>query len=481
MEYEVVIGLEVHVQFNTATKIFCGCSTEFGAAPNTHVCEVCMGQPGVLPVLNKGVLDRAVKAGLALNCGISGYSKFDRKNYFYPDLPKGYQISQFDYPICGKGYLDIDLPDGSTKRVGITRAHMEEDAGKLVHTEGAAYSLVDLNRAGVPLLEIVSEPDMRSSDEAFAYLKSLRNIMKYIGVSDVNLEEGSLRCDANISIRPRGETKLGTKVEIKNMNSFNGVKKAIEHEIERQIYAKESGEKIVQETRLYDAAQNKTFPMRSKEEANDYRYFPEPDLPPVCVTGEQIEAVRKTLPELPRDKMLRFEKDYKITRQDAITLTDDIDLAAYFEKCLETFKGEPKKAANWIQAEVMAVLNELSMTIAEYAEKIMPAADVAELLTCVDDGTITGKMAKDVYASMVDTKKSAKTIIAEKGLKQVSDTGELEKVIDKIIADNPGEVEKYRSGKKNVIGFFVGQAMKETKGQANPKMLNELLTKKLDG
>jgi aspartyl-tRNA(Asn)/glutamyl-tRNA(Gln) amidotransferase subunit B len=480
MEYEAVIGLEVHVQLNTATKIFCSCSTEFGAAPNSHVCEICMGQPGVLPVLNREALDKAVKAGLSLNCGISDYSKFDRKNYFYPDLPKGYQISQFDYPICGKGYLDIDLSDGSTKRVGITRAHLEEDAGKLVHTEGAGYSLVDLNRAGVPLLEIVSEPDMRSSEEAFHYLKSLRNIMKYIGVSDVNLEEGSLRCDANISIRPKGDDKLGTKVEVKNMNSFNGVRKAIDHEIERQIFAAENGERIVQETRLYDAAANKTHPMRSKEEANDYRYFPEPDLPPVCVTPEEIDNIRKTLPELPREKMRRFEKDYNITRQDAITLTDDFDLAAYFEECLKGYKGEPKKAANWIQAEVMAVLNELSMGITEYAAKMMPATQIAELLNFVEDGTITGKMAKDVYAAMVDTKKTAKQVIDEKGLKQVSDSGELEKVVDKVINDNPGEVEKYRSGKKNVIGFFVGQIMKETRGQANPKMVNDILTKKLD-
>jgi aspartyl-tRNA(Asn)/glutamyl-tRNA(Gln) amidotransferase subunit B len=480
MEYEAVIGLEVHVQLNTATKIFCNCSTEFGAAPNSHVCEICMGQPGVLPVLNREALGKAVKAGLALNCGISDYSKFDRKNYFYPDLPKGYQISQFDYPICGTGYLDIDLPDGTTKHVGITRAHLEEDAGKLVHTEGAAYSLVDLNRAGVPLLEIVSEPDMRSSEEAFHYLKSLRNIMKYIGVSDVNLEEGSLRCDANISIRPKGETKLGTKVEVKNMNSFNGVRKAIDHEIERQIFAAGNGERIVQETRLYDAAANKTHPMRSKEEANDYRYFPEPDLPPVCVTASEIDTIRKTLPELPREKMRRFEADYKITRQDAITLTDDFELAAYFEECLKGYKGEPKKAANWIQAEVMAILNELSMGITEYAAKIMPPAQITELLNFVEDGTITGKMAKDVFAAMVDTKKTAKQVIDEKGLKQVSDSVELEKVVDKVINDNPAEVEKYRAGKKNVIGFFVGQIMKDTKGQANPKMVNEILTKKLD-
>lgn len=481
MEYEVVIGLEVHVQFNTNTKIFCSCSTAFGAAPNSHVCPICMGQPGVLPVLNEGVLDRAVKAGLALNCSISNYSKFDRKNYFYPDLPKGYQISQFDLPIAKEGYIDIDMEDGAVKRIGITRAHMEEDAGKNVHVEGAPHSLVDLNRAGVPLLEIVSEPDMRSSEEAFLYLKSLRNVMKYIGVSDVNMEEGSLRCDANISIRPFGQKELGTKVEIKNMNSFNGVKKAIEYEVERQAYAKQTGERIVQETRLFDAKQNKTFPMRGKEEANDYRYFPEPDLPPIRLETERIESIRKSLPELPRDKKMRFVKDYKITLQDADTITDDPDLSNFFEATLKGLKAEPKKAANWIQAEVMGILNQLSMDINEYTQKVMKPQAITELLNLIEDGTITGKMAKDLFAEMVDSKKSASELVESKGLKAMSNTGELEAIVGKVLAANPGEVEKYRSGKTNVIGFFVGQIMKETKGQANPKLVNEILTKQLNG
>lgn len=479
MDYEAVIGLEVHVQLNTKSKIFCGCSTDFGAPPNTHVCPVCSGQPGVLPVLNEEVLNKAILAGLAINAEISEYSKFDRKNYFYPDLPKGYQISQFDYPIVNKGYVDIDFPDGSIKTVGITRIHMEEDAGKLVHTEGAPHSSVDLNRACVPLLEIVSEPDMRSAEEAYLYLRSLRNTMKYLDVSDVNLEEGSMRCDANISVRPVGQKELGTKVEVKNMNSFNGVRKAIEYEIERQIFAVENGETIYQETRLFDSKQNKTFPMRSKEEANDYRYFPEPDLPPVIVSKEKIEEIRKQLPELPREKKLRFVKEYGITMQDAETLTEQKELADYFEAVLDGLKAEPKKAANWIQSEVMAFLNQLTMDITAFGTSVVPSHRVTELLNFIEDDTISGKIAKDVFAMMVDSGKDAALIIEEKGLKQVSDTGELESVIDQIIADNPKETERYRGGEKKLMGFFVGQVMKATKGKANPQAVNQLLGKKL--
>lgn len=479
MDYETVIGLEVHVQLNTKTKIFCGCSTEFGASPNSHVCPVCMGQPGVLPVLNEEVLNKSIRAGLALNSKISEYSKFDRKNYFYPDLPKGYQVSQFDYPICEGGYIDIDFSDGSVKRIGVTRAHMEEDAGKLVHVEGASYSLVDLNRAGVPLLEIVSEPDMRSSEEAYLYLRSLRTIMKYINISDVNMEEGSLRCDANISIRPVGQKEFGTRVEIKNMNSFNGVRKAIDYEVERQIFAVENGEKITQETRLYDTKQNKTHPMRSKEEANDYRYFPEPDLPPIEVARDIVDKAKTDLPELPRAKKLRFVSEYDLPIQDGETLTDDREIADYFEASIKGYNGKPKKVANWVQSEVMGVLNELSMSIVEFAEIVKPAG-IAELLNFIDDGTISGKIAKEVFAEMVDSKKNAKSIIDAKGLKQVSDSGELESIVDKIIAANPDEVERYKGGKKNLIGFFVGQVMKETRGQANPKMVNDILRKKLD-
>jgi aspartyl-tRNA(Asn)/glutamyl-tRNA(Gln) amidotransferase subunit B len=479
MQYEAVIGLEVHVQLNTKSKIFCGCSTEFGKSPNSQVCPVCLGEPGTLPVLNEEVLKKAIKAGLSLNCTIAEYSKFDRKNYFYPDLPKGYQVSQLDFPICKTGYIDIDFEDGTSKRIGINRAHLEEDAGKLVHTEGSPYSYVDLNRSVMPLLEIVSEPDMRSAEEAYLYLRSLRNIMKYADVSDVNMEEGSMRCDANISIRPAGQKELGTKVEIKNMNSINGVRKAIEHEIERQIFAVENGEKIMQETRLFDVRQNKTFPMRSKEEANDYRYFPEPDLPPLIVQAPYIEEIRKTLPELPREKKNRFIEKYGLSAQDAVTLTDDEKLSDYFEEILKTFKGEPKKASNWIQSEVMAVLNQLSIDITEFASKFIPASGISELLTLIDDGVISGKIGKDVFAEMVDSKQSAKEIVEKKGLKQMSDSGELEAVVDKVINGNPDEVAKYKEGKTNLIGFFVGQVMKETRGQANPKLVNEILRKKL--
>ena len=478
MNYEVVIGLEVHVQLNTKTKIFCSCSTEFGAAPNTHVCPVCMGQPGVLPVLNEAVLEKAILAGFALHGEINRFSKFDRKNYFYPDLPKGYQVSQFDLPIVVGGYVDIDLEDGTEKRIGVTRAHMEEDAGKLVHAEGEAASFVDLNRAGVPLLEIVSEPDMRNAEEAYAYLHAVKKSMKYVGVSDVNMEEGSLRCDANISIRPFGQKEFGTKVEIKNMNSFNGVRKAINYEIERQIFAVENGEKIIQETRLFDAAQNKTFSMRGKEEANDYRYFPEPDLPPIKVSDKQIEDLKRGLPELPRERMLRLMSEYGLSRQDAVTLTEEKDLADYFEEIVKGLKPEAKKASNWMQSEVMAVLNQKGIGADEFAKIVAPKA-VTELLNLIDDGTISGKIAKDVFSEMAKTGKSAGEIIESKGLKQVSDAGELEVVVDKILADNPKEAERYRNGKKKLTGFFVGQVMKATQGKANPKLVNEIIAKKL--
>ncbi len=479
MDYEVVIGLEVHVQLNTKTKIFCSCSTEFGAKPNSHVCPVCMGQPGVLPVLNEEALNKAITAGLAINCEIAAFSKFDRKNYFYPDLPKGYQISQFDFPVAKKGFIEFDMPDGNVKKIGITRAHMEEDAGKLVHTEGQPHSYVDLNRAGVPLLEIVSEPDMRSSVEAFYYLKELKNIMKYIGVSDVNMEEGSLRCDANVSIRPLGQKEFGTKVEVKNMNSFNGVKKAIEYEIERQKEALSEGKTIIQETRLFDAGQNKTFSMRSKEEANDYRYFPEPDLPPIKPDKMKVQKLQKSLPELPRAKKHRFINDYKITLQDAETLTDDNELSDYFEETVKNTKAEPQKAANWILSETNAYINEMKISFSDFKKTYVTPAANAQIISYIADGTISGKMAKEVYSDMVKTKKSAKDIIESKGLKQISDTGELEAVVDRIIAANPAEVEKYKAGNMKVMGFFVGEAMKATKGQANPKAVNEILKKKL--
>jgi len=477
--YEAVIGLEVHVQLNTRTKIFCGCSTEFGAPANTHVCPVCMGQPGVLPVLNEEVLHKAILAGLAINAHIAEFSKFDRKNYFYPDLPKGYQISQYDYPICQKGAIEIVLSDGSTKRIGVTRIHMEEDAGKSIHLEGEPYSAVDLNRAGVPLLEIVSEPDMRSSEEASMYLKELRSIMKYIGVSDVNMEEGSLRCDVNVSVRPVGQKEFGTKVEIKNLNSFTGVKKAIEYEIERQIALLENNEKIIQETRLYDAKQNKTFPMRDKEEANDYRYFPEPDLPPLRISREEVDRIRQELPELPQQKRDRFVKQYGISLADAETLTEEREMADYFEEVVRHTTIEPKKVANWIQSELMAVLNELGWDITRLARERVSTQKLAELMNLIQSGEISGKMAKDVFAEMVDTGESPSVIVEKKGLKQITDTSALEHLIEEILAKNPGEVQRYREGKKNLMGFFVGEVMKATRGQANPKLVNEILQKKL--
>ncbi len=479
MEYEVVIGLEVHVQLNTRTKIFCNCSTEFGKSPNTQVCPVCMGQPGVLPVLNKEVVWKAVKAGLALNGEISKYSKFDRKNYFYPDLPKGYQISQFDLPIMKNGYLDINLSNDETKRIRITRIHMEEDAGKLIHGEGEAISYVDFNRAGVPLLEIVSEPDMRSSEEAYLYLKELRNIMKYIEVSDVNMEEGSLRCDANVSIRKKGETKLGTKVEIKNMNSFSSVRKAIDYEVARQIDVLESGGVIVQETRLYDATENKTFSMRNKEESHDYRYFPEPDLPPIMLDDDYIENVKATIPELPQVKRERFVKEYKLTGDEANLLSEEKDLAFYFEECVRNSKIEPKKISNWIQSEILAILNEKNIDISEFAKEYVSSLKLVELLNLIEDGTISGKIAKQVFEEMVESKKSAKEIVELKNLKQVTDNSEIEKWVMEVIQNNPKEVEKYKQGNEKLLGFFVGEVMKLSKGKANPKAVNEILREKL--
>ncbi len=479
MEYEVVIGLEVHVQLNTRTKIFCNCSTEFGKSPNTQVCPVCMGQPGVLPVLNKEVVWKAVKAGLALNGEISKYSKFDRKNYFYPDLPKGYQISQFDLPIMKNGYLDINLSNDETKRIRITRIHMEEDAGKLIHGEGEAISYVDFNRAGVPLLEIVSEPDMRSSEEAYLYLKELRNIMKYIEVSDVNMEEGSLRCDANVSIRKKGETKLGTKVEIKNMNSFSSVRKAIDYEVARQIDVLESGGVIVQETRLYDATENKTFSMRNKEESHDYRYFPEPDLPPIMLDDDYIENVKATIPELPQAKRERFVKEYKLTGDEANLLSEEKDLAFYFEECVRNSKIEPKKISNWIQSEILAILNEKNIDISDFAKEYVSSLKLVELLNLIEDGTISGKIAKQVFEEMVESKKSAKEIVELKNLKQVTDNSEIEKWVMEVIQNNPKEVEKYKQGNEKLLGFFVGEVMKLSKGKANPKAVNEILREKL--
>ncbi|MBO8169175.1 MAG: Asp-tRNA(Asn)/Glu-tRNA(Gln) amidotransferase subunit GatB [Thermoanaerobacteraceae bacterium] len=477
-KYEAVIGLEVHVELKTNSKIFCACSTEFGAAPNTQVCPVCLGLPGTLPVVNKRVVDFAIKAGLALNCKIAEFSKFDRKNYYYPDLPKGYQISQYDLPICEHGYLDIEV-DGETKRIGITRIHMEEDAGKLMH-EGDAIaeaesSLVDYNRTGVPLLEIVSEPDLRSPEEAVAYLEKLKAILQYTEVSDCKMQEGSLRCDANVSVRPVGAAEFGTKTELKNMNSFKALQKALEYEIERQIDILEDGGEVVQETRSWNENKGITVSLRSKEEAHDYRYFPDPDLVPLVIDREWVERIRETLPELPDERKRRLIEEYGLPEYDATVITSSKDLADYFDRCLQYF-GDAKKVSNWIMAELLRLLNARDL---EAADCPVSPEQLAELLQLIDKGTISGKIAKQVFEEMFDTGKTAAAIVKEKGLEQISDAGELERIVEQVIANNPDPVADYRNGKKQAIGFLVGQVMKATRGKANPQLVNELLRKKL--
>ena len=478
MQYEPVIGLEVHIQLNTETKIFCGCSTKFGSESNTQTCPVCLGMPGVLPVLNRAALEKAIIAGLALNCEISEYSKFDRKNYFYPDLPKAYQISQYDKPICLKGSLEISTP-GGVKTIGITRLHMEEDAGKLIHSEdkSANVSYVDLNRTGVPLAEIVSEPDMRSADEAYEYLSKLKSIIKYTGVSDVNMEEGSLRCDVNVSVRETGAPKFGEKVEVKNLNSFKAVKSAINYEIERQISLIDSGEKsaIIQETRLWDADRQETYSMRSKEDAHDYRYFPDPDLTPVIITSEYINSLKASLPELPDARKNRFTSEYSIPLYDAEVLTAVKQVADYYEDVIKN-KANPKKASNWIMSELLGQLADPEQ-IESFPVK---PANLASLLKLIDDDTISGKIAKTVFREMIETGKDADRIVEEKGMKQVSDTSEIEAIIVRVLESNSQSVEDYKNGKEKAMGFLVGQIMKESKGKANPKLVNELLLKKLN-
>lgn len=475
MEYDAVIGLEVHVQLNTQSKIFCSCSTQFGAQANTQVCPVCLGLPGVLPVLNKEVLRKAIQAGLSLNCKIAAYSKFDRKNYFYPDLPKAYQISQYDKPICYDGFIEIATSEG-IKKIGITRLHMEEDAGKNIHSEDSDYkvSYVDFNRTGVPLIEIVSEPDINTPDEAYQYLQNLRSILKYIEVSDCNMEEGSLRCDVNVSLKPKGSTTFGQKVEIKNLNSFRSVKLALEYEIERQKKMLLQNEKIVQETRLWDADRNITFSMRSKEEAHDYRYFPEPDLPPIEISQEFIEQLKKELPELPHQKRIRFMQQYGLPEYDAQVLTSTRQLASYYEAVVAD-GAQPKKASNWIMSEVLAKIDDME-TIDSF---IVKPKDLAILLKRIDDATISGKIAKTVFEEMLETGKNPDTIINEKGLRQVTDTGAIESIIDEVIKNNPKSVEDYKNGKDKALKFLIGQVMKESKGKANPQMVNDILIKKL--
>ena len=478
MKYEAVIGLEVHTELHTATKIFCNCKTSFGADPNTNVCPVCLGLPGVLPVLNKKVLEFAVRAGLALNCEISRFSKFDRKNYYYPDLPKNFQTSQFDLPICEHGYLDVEV-DGEVSRIRITRAHMEEDAGKLVHHGSsittADYSLVDYNRTGTPLLEIVSEPDMRSAKQAVAYMEKMRAILQYCGISDCRMEEGSLRCDANVSVRPVGQKELGTKTEIKNINSFKGVERAIEYEALRQAEILEAGGTIKQETRTWDENEGVTKSMRSKEEANDYRYFPEPDLVPFTVSDEYIENIRKTLPELPDARKARYMESYGLSAYDAAYVTSDKDRADFFEAIVKA-GADAKEACNWLMGELAGKLSENGLEIKD--SKVTPEA-MAELLKLITKGTISGKIAKKIFPEIWETGKSAETIVKEQGLVQISDTGALEAMVDEAIAENPKAVADFKSGNKKAMGAMIGQTMKKSHGKANPRMVSGILIKKL--
>lgn len=473
-KYEAVIGLEVHAQMLTETKIFCGCSTTFGAEPNTQTCPVDIGLPGVLPVLNKKAVEFAIKTGLAMNCRINAYSRFARKNYFYPDLPKGYQISQYELPICEHGAIEI-VVDGKVKSIGITRIHMEEDAGKNIHEGGGAYSFVDLNRAGVPLMEIVSEPDIRTPREAAEYMRKMRSILRYLGVCDGNMEQGSLRCDANISVRPVGQKEFGTKTELKNMNSFRFVEKALEYEIKRQVRVLEEGGKIIQETRLWDSAAGVTQSMRTKEEAHDYRYFPEPDLVPIVAEKEWIDNIKASLPELPDAKRERFVSQYGLPEYDADLLTSEKPIASWYEDAVKA-GGQPKAVSNWMMGDLMRLLNEENRPIEECP---MQPAQLAGMLRLIDNGTISGKIAKTVFEEMYRSGKDAETVVKEKGLVQISDEAAIEKAIDEVLARSQKEVERYKAGDEKLIGFFVGQVMKATKGRANPQLLNELLKKKL--
>ncbi len=480
-KYEVVIGLEVHAELNTKSKIFCGCPTEFGAEPNTHICPVCLGLPGSLPVINKQVVHHAIKAGLALNCTIAYKSKFDRKNYYYPDLPKAYQISQYDMPIAIKGFIEIADKDVK-KRIGITRLHMEEDAGKLLHLTktgqigDAEESLVDYNRAGVPLIEIVSEPDLSTPEEAYLYLKQVKSILRYIDVSDCNMEEGSLRCDANISVRKKGEEKLGAKVEIKNMNSFNNAQKALEFEAERQMKMLESGERVTQETRLWDANKDKTFSMRSKEESHDYRYFPEPDLPPMETDKIYIESIKKEIPELPGQKMERFIKEYGLPKYDAEVLTEDQETAGFYENTVKAC-NEPKLSSNWIMVELLGRMNNAGVKNIT-ATKIAPAA-LGKMIQMITKNIISGKIAKTVFDEMFEHGNDPEKIVSDKGLTQITNTKEIEALIDKVISENQQIAMEIKGGKEKGLGFLVGQAMKESKGKASPQMVNEILRKKI--
>ena len=470
-DYELVVGIETHVQLKTRTKLFCGCAIQFGAQPNTQVCPICLGHPGSLPVLNGAAFELGLRAALALNCSIAPYTKFDRKNYFYPDLPKNYQISQYDLPFSSKGWVEIE----SGKKVGITRAHLEEDAGKLIHEEKGTRSFIDLNRTGTPLVEIVTEPDMRSADEAYQYMNALRTILQYAGVSDCDMEKGELRCDINLSIRPRGQETLGTKTEIKNLNSFKNAKAALEFEHARQIRALDSGEKIVQSTLLWDAENNKTRLMRTKEDAHDYRYFPEPDLPPVRVSQEWIDKVRGQIPELPAAKRLRFEKEYQLSDYDAKVLSFDRAMADFFEEAAK-LSGKPKPVANWLVNELNKILNEKKIEMS--AVKVSPKS-LVELIALVEGGKLTGASAKEVFADIVESGKSPAEVVQAKGLAKIADSGAIEGAAKAAIAANPKAVADFKSGKEAALKSLLGGIMKQTKGQADPKLAEEALRKLL--
>ncbi len=474
MDMEPVIGLEIHAQLNTETKIFCGCPTAFGAPPNTHTCPVCTGMPGSLPVLNKKVVDFALKMAAATNCQIRETSRFARKNYFYPDLPKGYQISQYELPVAEHGHIIIETGEGE-KKIGITRIHMEEDAGKLIHDEHRSVSFVDFNRTGVPLIEIVSEPDMRSPEEAGAYLREIRSILRYLEISDGNMEEGSFRCDANVSLRPAGEATLGTKTELKNLNSFRHVEQALHYEIQRHLGRIREGDAVVQETRLWNPDQMRSVSMRSKEEAHDYRYFPDPDLVPLVVDEAWQRQIVRHLPELPAAKRRRFVADFGLSAEDAQTLTISRPLAEYFEACAKAC-GDPQRAANWVRGDLLGLLHARGLSIQETP---VPADHLAGLIRLINKAVISGKIAKTVFEKMAATGRDPQTIVEEEGLMQVTDTDAIGAVVDEVLAACPAEVEKFKSGKTKVMGFLVGQVMKKTRGKANPQAVNRLLAEKL--
>ncbi len=475
MEYEIVIGLEVHAELATKSKIYCSCKTEFGGEPNTHCCPICTGMPGVLPVLNEKVVEYAVRAGLATNCTIAEYSKQDRKNYFYPDLPKAYQVSQYDLPLCKEGYVEIDI-EGTKKKIGITRIHIEEDAGKLIHDEWGTGTLVDYNRCGVPLIEIVSEPDIRSAEEARAYVENLRAILQYVEVSDCKMQEGSLRADVNLSVRPKGQEKFGTRTEMKNLNSFRSIVRAVEAEAKRQISEIESGGTIYQETRRWDDDKGMSYAMRSKEEAHDYRYFPEPDLAPIVSDREWIEKIRASLPELPEARRSRYVSEFGLPEYDAQLITQSKVLSDFFEEAVSK-SSNPKLVSNWIMGDLMRILKDKGLEVEQIP---FPAEYLARMIKLIESGKISGTIAKKVFEKMFESGKDPETIVKEEGLEVVSDEGALVGIVKSILEKNPQSVEDYKNGKEKAIGFLVGQAMKETKGKANPQIINKILKEELD-